>query len=106
MEKEPDTSNVTDSTKGIVTVKIGNRTFDVDVEFAVKASQAMENDATYVPITTTPETTIQSGKPTFDKPDVPLANDAFSILDVYNKDFGNASVDANTGIVTFTQLKV
>lgn len=33
---EPDTSNVTDSTKGIVTVKIGNRTFDVDVEFAVK----------------------------------------------------------------------
>ncbi len=102
---EPDTSNVTDSTKGIVTVKIGNRTFDVDVEFAVKASQAMENDATYVPITTTPETTIQSGKPTFDKPDVPLANDAFSILDVYNKDFGNASVDANTGIVTFTPAK-
>ncbi|WP_316378064.1 hypothetical protein, partial [Enterococcus faecium] len=42
--------------------KIGNRTFDVDVEFAVKASQAMENDATYVPITTTPETTVQSGK--------------------------------------------
>ncbi len=74
-------------------------------EFAVKASQAMENDATYVPITTTPETTIQSGKPTFDKPDVPLANDAFSILDVYNKDFGNASVDANTGIVTFTPVK-
>ncbi len=104
-KKEPDTSNVTDSTKGIVTVKIGNRTFDVDVEFAVKASQAMENDATYVPITTTPETTIQSGKPTFDKPDVPLANDAFSILDVYNKDFGNASVDANTGIVTFTPAK-
>ena len=102
---EPDTSNVTDSTKGIVTVKIGNRTFDVDVEFAVKASQAMENDATYVPITTTPETTIQSGKPTFDKPDVPLANDAFSVLDVYNKDFGNASVDANTGIVTFTPAK-
>ncbi|MBG7906867.1 YSIRK-type signal peptide-containing protein [Enterococcus faecium] len=102
---EPDTSNVADSTKGIVTVKIGNRTFDVDVEFAVKASQAMENDATYVPITTTPETTIQSGKPTFDKPDVPLANDAFSILDVYNKDFGNASVDANTGIVTFTPAK-
>ncbi len=102
---EPDTSNVTDSTKGIVTVKIGNRTFDVDVEFAVKASQAMKNDATYVPITTTPETTIQSGKPTFDKPDVPLANDAFSILDVYNKDFGNASVDANTGIVTFTPAK-
>ena len=102
---EPDTSNVTDSTKGIVTVKIGNRTFDVDVEFAVKASQAMENDATYVPITTTPETTVQSGKPTFDKPDVPLANDAFSILDVYNKDFGNASVDANTGIVTFTPAK-
>uniref|UniRef100_UPI0035E417C1 Rib/alpha-like domain-containing protein n=1 Tax=Enterococcus faecalis TaxID=1351 RepID=UPI0035E417C1 len=65
----------------------------------------MENDATYVPITTTPETTIQSGKPTFDKPDVPLANDAFSILDVYNKDFGNASVDANTGIVTFTPAK-
>ena len=104
-KKEPDTSNVTDSTKGIVTVKIGNRTFDVDVEFAVKASQAMENDATYVPITTTPETTIQSGKPTFDKPDVPLANDAFSVLDVYNKDFGNASVDANTGIVTFTPAK-
>ena len=104
-KKEPDTSNVTDSTKGIVTVKIGNRTFDVDVEFAVKASQAMENDATYVPITTTPETTIQSGKPTFDKPDVPLANDAFSILDVYNKDFGNTSVDANTGIVTFTPAK-
>ena len=77
----------------------------MDVEFAVKASQAMENDATYVPITTTPETTIQSGKPTFDKPDVPLANDAFSILDVYNKDFGNASVDANTGIVTFTPAK-
>ncbi|MHC6456660.1 Rib/alpha-like domain-containing protein [Enterococcus faecium] len=102
---EPDTSNVTDSTKGIVTVKIGNRTFDVDVEFAVKASQAMENDATYVPITTTPETTVQSGKPTFDKPDVPLAKDAFSILDVYNKDFGNASVDANTGIVTFTPAK-
>ncbi|MBG7695111.1 YSIRK-type signal peptide-containing protein [Enterococcus faecium] len=102
---EPDTSNVTDSTKGIVTVKIGNRTFDVDVEFAVKASQAMENDATYVPITTTPETTVQSGKPTFDKPDVPLAKDAFSISDVYNKDFGNASVDANTGIVTFTPAK-
>ncbi|XIL84213.1 Rib/alpha-like domain-containing protein [Enterococcus faecium] len=102
---EPDTSNVTDSTKGIVTVKIGNRTFDVDVEFAVKASQAMENDATYVPITTTPETTVQSGKPTFDKPDVPLAKDAFSISDVYNKYFGNASVDANTGIVTFTPAK-
>ena len=39
----------------------------------------MENDAIYVPITTTPETTVQSGKPTFDKPDVPLAKDAFSI---------------------------
>ncbi|MGC3359865.1 Rib/alpha-like domain-containing protein, partial [Enterococcus faecalis] len=33
---EPDTSSVTDSTKGIVTVKIGNRTFDVDVVFAVE----------------------------------------------------------------------
>ncbi|MGH2251960.1 hypothetical protein ACQ1Y7_15740, partial [Enterococcus faecalis] len=77
---EPDTSNVTDCTKGILTVKIGNPTFDVDVEFAVKGSQAMENDATYVPITTTSETTIQSAKPTLHKPDVPLANDAFSVL--------------------------
>ncbi|HGC6006835.1 TPA: Rib/alpha-like domain-containing protein, partial [Enterococcus faecium] len=33
------------------------------------------------------------------------AKDAFSISDVYNKYFGNASVDANTGIVTFTPAK-
>ncbi|WOA43354.1 Rib/alpha-like domain-containing protein [Enterococcus faecalis] len=51
------------------------------------------------------ELKIQIVSPGFDKPDVPLANDAFSVLDVYNKDFGNASVDANTGIVTFTPAK-
>ncbi|MDO4670364.1 MAG: Rib/alpha-like domain-containing protein, partial [Aerococcus sp.] len=34
-KQAPDTSQVTDSTKGIVTVTIGNRTFDVEVEYAV-----------------------------------------------------------------------
>ncbi|HGW2918419.1 TPA: Rib/alpha-like domain-containing protein, partial [Enterococcus faecalis] len=102
---EPDTSSVTDSTKGIVTVKIGNRTFDVDVVFAVEASQAMENNATYDAIETQPETTVQSGKPKFDKEDVHLSNNPFAIADTFDKTQGEVTIDSATGEVTFTPAK-
>ncbi|WP_305879108.1 Rib/alpha-like domain-containing protein [Enterococcus faecium] len=102
---EPDTSKATDNTKGVVTVTIGNRTFDVAVEFAVEASQAMENNATYDAIETQPETTVQSGKPKFDKDDVRLSNNPFAIDDTFDETQGKVTIDSATGEVTFTPEK-
>ncbi|KGQ72057.1 Rib/alpha-like domain-containing protein, partial [Enterococcus faecium] len=102
---EPDTSKATDNTKGVVTVTIGNRTFDVTVEFAVEASQAMENNATYDAIETQPETTVQSGKPKFDKDDVRLSNNPFAIDDTFDETQGKVTIDSATGKVTFTPEK-
>ncbi len=102
---EPDTSKATDNTKGVVTVTIGNRTFDVTVEFAVEASQAMENNATYDAIETQPETTVQSGKPKFDKDDVRLSNNPFAIDDTFDETQGKVTIDSATGEVTFTPEK-
>ena len=102
---DPDTSKVTDSTKGVVTVTLGNRTFDVDVEFAVKSSQALENNAMYDAIETQPETIVQSGKPKFDKEDVPLANNPFTIGDAFDKSQGEATINPDTGEVTFLPAK-
>ncbi|HBM5777926.1 TPA: repetitive surface protein Esp, partial [Enterococcus faecium] len=102
---EPDTSKATDNTKGVVTVTIGNRTFDVAVEFAVEAFQAMENNATYDAIETQPETTVQSGKPKFDKDDVRLSNNPFAIDDTFDETQGKVTIDSATGEVTFTPEK-
>ncbi|NBH39968.1 LPXTG cell wall anchor domain-containing protein, partial [Enterococcus faecalis] len=102
---DPDTSKVTDSTKGVVTVTLGNRIFDVDVEFAVKSSQALENNAMYDAIETQPETIVQSGKPKFDKEDVPLANNPFTIGDAFDKSQGEATINPDTGEVTFLPAK-
>ncbi|HAZ1106521.1 TPA: repetitive surface protein Esp, partial [Enterococcus faecium] len=102
---EPDTSKATDNTKGVVTVTIGNRTFDVAVEFAVEASQAMENNATYDAFETQPETTVQSGKPKFDKDDVRLSNNPFAIDDTFDETQGKVTIDSATGEVTFTPEK-
>ncbi|MDE8037458.1 Rib/alpha-like domain-containing protein [Erysipelothrix rhusiopathiae] len=47
-KKKPDTTKVTNSTTGIVEVSIGNRTFDVEVEFEVVDSR--NEAAKYTPI--------------------------------------------------------
>ncbi|MDL4875670.1 Rib/alpha-like domain-containing protein [Enterococcus gallinarum] len=102
---EPDTSKISDSTIGVVTVTIGDREFDVDVEFSVESTQAVENKATYKSVVTEPETKVQSDEPTFDKPDVPLAQNPFAIGADFDKALGEATIDSATGIVTFTPAK-
>lgn len=102
---EPDTSKITDSTIGTVTVTIGDREFDVDVEFSVESTQVIENKATYKSVATEPETKVQSDKTIFDKTDVPLAQNPFAIGDDFDKSLGEATIDQATGIVTFTPAK-